>query len=43
MVNQTLKQRNAGFVAATTIRDVSGNDAISFEQFVRNSKGVWLQ
>lgn len=26
----------------TTVKDVTGNDAISFEQFVRDNKGEWL-
>ena len=26
----------------TTVKDVTGNDAISFQQFVHDNKGVWL-
>ncbi len=27
---------------ATTVKDVTGNDAISFEQFVNDNKEAWL-
>jgi len=26
----------------TTVKNITGNDAISFEQFVHDNKGVWL-
>lgn len=26
----------------TTVKDITGNDAISFKQFVHDNKGAWL-
>jgi hypothetical protein len=34
------KTRHQG--STTTIKDVTGKDAIFFEQFVHDNKGVWL-
>ena len=40
-LNQCIRQ---GFAqeTTTTIKDVTGNDAILFEQFVHDNKGAWL-
>ena len=40
-LNQCIRQ---GFAeeTTTTVKDVTGNDAISFEQFVNDNKGAWL-
>jgi len=40
-LNQCIRE---GFAqeTTTTVKDVTGNDAISFEQFVHDNKGAWL-
>ena len=40
-LNQCVRE---GFAeeTTTTVKDVTGNDAISFEQFVHDNKGAWL-
>ncbi len=40
-LNQCIRE---GFAEETTtaVKDVTGNDAISFEQFVHDNKGAWL-
>ncbi len=40
-LNQCIRE---GFAeeTTTTVKDITGKDAISFEQFVQNNKGAWL-
>lgn len=40
-LNQCIRE---GFAeeTTTTVKDVTGNDAISFEQFGHDNKGAWL-
>ena len=40
-LNQCIRE---GFAeeTTTTVKDVTGNDAILFEQFVQDNKGAWL-
>jgi len=40
-LNQCIRK---GFAeeTATTVKDITGNDAISFERFVQDNKGAWL-
>jgi hypothetical protein len=40
-LNQCIRE---GFAAetTTTVKDITGNDAISFEQFVHDNQKAWL-
>jgi uncharacterized protein YbjT (DUF2867 family) len=40
-LNQCIREGFAEKIT-TTVKDVTGNDAISFQQFVHDNKGVWL-
>ena len=40
-LNQCIREGFAEKIT-TTVKDVTGKDAISFEQFVRDNKGAWL-
>jgi hypothetical protein len=40
-LNQCIRE-GFGEETTTTVKDVTGNDTISFEQFVRDNKEAWL-